>query len=62
MNICTDRTHRYREQNCGCQGGGGMAGQRTGSRGLPDANYYTNIWMAEQQGPTIAQGTLFSVL
>ena len=23
MNLSTKKTHRYREQTCGCQGGGG---------------------------------------
>ena len=41
VNICTSRTHRYRGQTC--QGGGGTAGQRIGSWGLADANYYMTI-------------------
>ena len=34
------QTHRYREQTCGCQGGGGVQEGWTGSLGLADANYY----------------------
>ena len=34
------RTHRHREQTCGCQGGGGMEQGRTVSSELADANYY----------------------
>ena len=32
------QTHRYREQTCGCQGGGGEGW--IGSLELADANYY----------------------
>ena len=35
------QTHRYREQTCGCQGGGGMGEERIVSLGLAEANYYT---------------------
>ena len=43
MNLSTKqkRTHRYREQTCGCQGGGGVGEGRIGSLGLAEATYYT---------------------
>ena len=56
------QTYRHGEQTCGCQGGSGMGEGRIWSWGLADANHYTNIWTDEQQGPTIAQGTIFSIL
>ena len=34
------QTHRYREQTCGCQGGGEVGEGRKGSLGLAEANYY----------------------
>ena len=34
------QTHRHREQTCGCQGGSGVVGRRTGNWRLTDANYY----------------------
>ena len=44
MNLSTKQkqTHRYREQTCGCQGGGEVGEGGIGSLGLADANYY--IW------------------
>ena len=36
------RTHRHREQTCGCQGGGVGEGW-IGSLGLADANYYIYV-------------------
>ena len=43
MNISTKQKqiHKYREQTCGCQDGGGLGEGRIGSVGLGDANYYT---------------------
>ena len=44
MNLFTKqkRTHRHKEQSCGCQGGWEMGDGMgwTGSLGLADANYY----------------------
>ena len=42
MNISVKQkqTHRHREQTCGSQGGGGVAGGWTRASGLTDANYY----------------------
>ena len=42
MNLSTKKkqTHRYREQTCGCQGGGGLGEGWDGNLGLADANYY----------------------
>ena len=42
MNISMKQkqTYRYREQTCGCQGGGGVEEGRTGSLWLADANSY----------------------
>ena len=41
MNLSTKQkwTHRYREQTCGCQGGGELGTVGTRSMGLADANY-----------------------
>ena len=41
QHICeTKQTHSYREQTCGCQGGGGVEEGRNGSLGLAEANDY----------------------
>ena len=42
MNLSTKQklTHRHREQTCGCQGGGEVGEEWSGSLGLADANYY----------------------
>ena len=40
MNLSMKQTHRHREQNCDCQGEGGVGEGWTGSLGLVDANYY----------------------
>ena len=42
MNLSTKQkqTHRYREQTCGCQGGGVVGEEWIGSLGLADAHYY----------------------
>ena len=41
MNLSTKqkRTHRHREQTCGCQGGGAWGGMDW-SLGFSNANYY----------------------
>ena len=36
------QTHRYREQTCGCQGGGEMGEGWIGSLGLADENYWVD--------------------
>ena len=46
-----EQTHRYTEQTCGFQGGGGKREGRNGSVGLVDASY--SIWDEKQQGPTV---------
>ena len=42
INLSTKQiqTHRYREQTCGCQGGGGWGREWSGSLGLADVSYY----------------------
>ena len=54
------RTHRHREQICGCQGGAGEGVGWTGSWGLVDANYYIqNGWAMRPY--YIAQGTIYPI-
>ena len=55
----------HREQNCGCQGGGGWRKNELGVWGLADANYYIqyNIqytWINKSY--SITQGTVFNIL
>ena len=53
MNISLkqNQTYRYREQTCGCQGGGGIGEGRTG---VWDEQMQTIIYrMDKQQGPTV---------
>ena len=40
LSVKHKQTHRCRDQICGCQGGGGMGEEWTGSLGLTDPNYY----------------------
>ena len=43
MNLSTKQKqtpHRYREQTCGCQGGGRVGEGRIGKLGLAGAKYY----------------------
>ena len=46
----TKQTHRYREQTCGCHGGGRLGEVRIGSFGLADAN---STYRMDKQGPTV---------
>ena len=47
----------YREQTCGCQEGG----ERNGSLGLAEVNYYTQ-WLDKQQGPAVQHREIQSIL
>ena len=39
ISVKQKQTHRYREQNCGCQGGGKVGEGRNESLALEEANY-----------------------
>ena len=53
------KTHRYREQTCGCQGGGGWGRDGVGVWGQ---QMQTIIYrMDEQQGPTVQHRELYSI-
>ena len=64
MNLSTKQkqTHRYREQTCGCQGGGGKEGW-IGSFRLTDYNYYIYITyrVDKQQGLTAQYRELYAI-
>ena len=55
------KTHRYREQTWGGQGGGGMGEERIVSLGLAEANYYTQDGLTTR-AYCIAQGTILNTL
>ena len=54
------QTHRYGEQTCGCQGGGGVGEERIGIWGLADVNLYIE-WIITRSY-YIAQETIFNIL
>ena len=61
INLSTKQkqTHRHREQNCGCQGGGSVG---EGGLGVWDQQMQIIIYrMDKQQGPTVQHRELYSV-
>ena len=61
MNISTKQkqTHKYREQTCGCQGGGEWGEEGLGVWGQ---QMQTIIYrMDKQQGPTVEHRGLYSI-
>ena len=50
------QTHRHREQNCGCQGGGGGMDWEVGI-----SRCKLLIYRMDQQGPTVQHRELYSI-
>ena len=59
MNLSTEQkqTHRHREHNCGCQGGGEGV-EWTGSLDLIDAITLLHLEWIRKRSYSIAQGTI----
>ena len=50
MFVKLKQTHRYREQTCGCQGGGGLRGGKSGNLGEQRQKI---IYRMNKQGSTV---------